>query len=105
MKINPENYISKYTAADTSVTRLPAKETRAAGTGSNYDKAEFTTRFKEVEEKIFSEKLAKSTSLLVFKPKDSESRVSELRQAVNDGTYSVNAREISARILLLGGEE
>ncbi len=105
MKINPENYISKYTAVDTSGTRLSVKENRTTEAGSNYDKAEFTTRVKEVEEKIFSEKMAKSMSMLVFQPKNNESRISELRQAVQGGRYAPNAREITARILLLGGEE
>ncbi len=104
MKIGAENYISKYTAVDASGSRTAVRESRPAEIENNYDKAEFTTRFKEAEEKIFSEKIAQITSRQVLEPKDNSSRISALRQAVESGAYTPDNREIAAKMLLLGGD-
>lgn len=105
MKISPENYISKYNAVDTSGTRTAVREARTAETGKNYDTIEFTTRFREAEEKIFSENIARSVSIQILQPRDNASRISELRQAVQSGAYMPDAREITSKILFLGGGE
>lgn len=99
MKININNSFQNYTDL-----RLHTKEASSVCTGINkphkFDAITIQSNPRQIEEHTFANVLSKELSKEISTP-TSEEKISLLKQQINSGSYSVNAQEIAAKILLI----
>ncbi len=80
------------------------KTSGTKGRGMNFDKVDFQSTSRQIKEKIYTEDITKEIRTQVLGVKDKAERISELKTEIRSGAYIADPQEITARILLRGGE-
>ncbi len=98
MKITGNNSLNAITQTGVGKVATPTKTTQVAG---QFDKINFSSQMKLEGDSRTQQEVASKLSHEV-RTHNTTSKITELREQVESGTYQADARETASRMLLIG---
>lgn len=105
MKIGIEHMLNMYGKPSVRGRESILEQREVVLHGQQFDQVAFTSSSRDIEEKLFTEQVIKELRQQVHAKQDNGRKIEWLREAVREGRYVPDSREIAARILLTGGKE
>lgn len=94
------NIIKNYTDLHLHTKEISASRA-ASNEGHSFDEIIIQSDPREIEEHTFSKVLSQRLSSEVAKSTGSAEKIQDLKNQVTENTYTIDAREIASRILLI----
>lgn len=80
-------------------------EKTISNAGKNFDKITLTSSSRDIEEKIFTEELAKKLKCEIKQEEDRERKIQMLKEKIENKTYIADSRKIAAGMLYQTGDK
>ncbi len=103
MKISLNN-ISNYHTELPPVAKAAAKTTNTEKANRNYDAIIIQSDSRQIAEKTFSSSLAQAVSGEVRSTTTSEEKIQNLKDQIQNGTYTVDFNRVASRMLFQWGD-